>query len=151
MKSLWLKWMSVASLNLSQRNKPSPDSFYKGRNSQNAKRQLSPDQHFNGISVQNCWFPPCAARIKSNTKSQNIFLKYIFPHYRQLKLKQEAHAGLKSAAFREQWIWHPHSALCCQSFLLQQLVCFLLPFGALCAMMSLLWQWYHPIPSDLEL
>lgn len=69
MKSLWLKWMSAAWLNLSQRNKPLPDSFYKSRSSQNAKRKLSLDKDFNAISVQKPCFPPCAARIKSNAKS----------------------------------------------------------------------------------
>lgn len=49
MKSLWLKWMSAASLNLSQRNNPLPNSFYKGRSNQYAKRKLSSDKHSSGI------------------------------------------------------------------------------------------------------
>lgn len=69
MKSLWLKWMSAALLNLSQRNESFPDSFCKGRSSQNAKRKLNSDRGFNGISVEKPCFPPCAAKIKRNAKS----------------------------------------------------------------------------------
>lgn len=81
MKSLWLKWMSAASLNLSQRKekKPCLIVFTKtGAARMPTESSVQPD--FTDISVQKPHFLPCVERIKSNTKSQsyNSFLVYFF-------------------------------------------------------------------------
>lgn len=160
MKSLWLKWMSAASLNLSQRKEKNPCLIaFTKTGAARMPTESSLQSDFTGISVQKPHFLPCVERIKSNTQSQsyNSFLVFFFFSFNSLNadMRQMLDLKMQLSVSNESGI---HALHCAASpFLYYQLVCFLPPYEL---GLPVPWCSYydsdiasclnHPIPLDLE-